>query len=411
MSTDILVVHDPKGLRAREVVQQLDAALEQQWEAALRGESEAERHRYEAAVAAGRRLNIPPLTQQEIVGTSIEGFLTRMEHLLSATNLNNGAVVDAIFNKVTKPRTVGIKVSDLHTEITRIEEHHLAKMAEHQVKRWHTTRANVQREFIKVIGGDRDLATLTGEDTAKFRDYLSKKIVKKEMLVNTANKRLGEITGMFRAVNRNLKLNLEDVFRDLRFPKGENRQRDQFPLAMINDVLLADDFFQDLNADARRIVLVCIDTGLRPSEVTALDRKTIHLDGPIPYVDVTDRDDPMCKVRLKTKESQRKIPLVGCALAACHAQPEGFGAYFGRSNSLSALVNKYFRNHGIPRELTLYSLRHSFAQRLRDVAGAQERNVERLLGHSVPGEKYGDQELALRHQTLLKMASRVPALI
>jgi len=42
ISTEILVVHDPKGLRAREAVQQLDAELEERWRAALRGDSVTE---------------------------------------------------------------------------------------------------------------------------------------------------------------------------------------------------------------------------------------------------------------------------------------------------------------------------------------------------------------------------------
>jgi len=122
------------------------------------------------------------------------------------SNLKDQAVTDVIFDRVSKPKTVGIKISDLHAEVKRIEAPRLRKMAPHQVNRWNTTRSYVQDQLIQVIGGDRDLATLTGEDTSRYRDFLSQNIVAKEIMETTANKRLSEISGMFRAVDKNRKL-------------------------------------------------------------------------------------------------------------------------------------------------------------------------------------------------------------
>jgi integrase len=66
---------------------------------------------------------------------------------------------------------------------------------------------------------------------------------------------------------------------------------------------------------------VLADTGLRPSEAVNLQARAIHLDAPIPFVEVL----PDGRV-LKTEDSRREIPLVGSALAAMRMRPNGFPA-------------------------------------------------------------------------------------
>ncbi len=77
--------------------------------------------------------------------------------------------------------------------------------------------------------------------------------------------------------------------------------------------------------------------------------------------------------RLKTDESLREIPLVGAALAALKANPEGFPRYRDNSSTFSATANKFLLENGLrpTEEHTVYSLRHSFKDRLI-AAEAQE---------------------------------------
>jgi integrase len=68
-----------------------------------------------------------------------------------------------------------------------------------------------------------------------------------------------------------------------------------------------------------------VETGLRTSEACNLLPENILLKGGIPHVRIA----PKNRV-LRTKESAREIPLVGCALMAMQADPGGFPRYIDK---------------------------------------------------------------------------------
>jgi hypothetical protein len=51
--------------------------------------------------------------------------------------------------------------------------------------------------------------------------------------------------------------------------------------------------------------------------------------------------------RLKTKDSEREIPLVDAALAALRKRPKGFSHYRDKSSMLSAALNKLLRENDL----------------------------------------------------------------
>ena len=57
------------------------------------------------------------------------------------------------------------------------------------------------------------------------------------------------------------------------------------------------------------MLYVMIETGMRPSEIVNLRETAIHLDAPIPYVEILPDGR-----QLKTEDSKRQLPLVGVAL-------------------------------------------------------------------------------------------------
>lgn len=99
--------------------------------------------------------------------------------------------------------------------------------------------------------------------------------------------------------------------------------------------------FDDLNPEARRIIYLVAETGLRLSEACNLTRSTICLKDTIPQVRVR----PMGR-EMKTMQSRREVPLVGVALMAMREQPDSFPRYRDKADSLSALVNKAMGGSG-----------------------------------------------------------------
>jgi integrase len=162
----------------------------------------------------------------------------------------------------------------------------------------------------------------------------------------------------------------------------------------------------DLNEEARRVLLLMADTGLRLTEAANLNKGTIHLDCDIPYIEVLPDGR-----RAKTEDSIRQIPLVGTALAAMKLQPQGFPRYVDKGASLSALVNKYLLEKGLRPTLkhSAYSLRHTFKDRLT-AAKCQDSMIESLMGHSDDHPKYGaGPALDLKLEVLQAISFTPPA--
>ncbi|MEY8880084.1 tyrosine-type recombinase/integrase [Donghicola sp. XS_ASV15] len=125
--------------------------------------------------------------------------------------------------------------------------------------------------------------------------------------------------------------------------------------------------------DARWLIALVSDTGMRLAEAAGLTRSDIVLNGVVPHAVV--QEHPWR--RLKTASSARKVPLVGEALWAAQrivSADSGSKYAFPRynktgktnANSASAALNKWMKSH-VPERCTMHSFRHSMRDRLRAV--------------------------------------------
>nr|WP_256557330.1 MULTISPECIES: tyrosine-type recombinase/integrase [Bradyrhizobium] len=160
-----------------------------------------------------------------------------------------------------------------------------------------------------------------------------------------------------------------------------------------------------MNEDARYVLYIMIETGLRPSEIVNLQERAIHLDCDIPHVEILP-DGRM----LKTEDSKREMPLVGVALEAMKLRPQGFARYRDKSSGMSGTINKYLRENALrpTADHTVYSLRHSFKDRLV-AAEAPDSLIDSLMGHRSGKPKYGKgPALALKLKFLERISFACP---
>ena len=125
------------------------------------------------------------------------------------------------------------------------------------------------------------------------------------------------------------------------------------------------------NQEARWLIAMISDTGMRLSEVNGLLFSNIKLDCDLPNVQLVSHP----RRCLKTQSSARQIPLVGGAFwAAQRIKASGHTLAFPKycselkcnSNSASAALNKWLK----PRtdgKCVIHSFRHSLRDRLRSV--------------------------------------------
>jgi len=403
ISTGIRVADDPAGVRAYDVVQQINAKLEDEWQAKAEGRpvapvSAETARRYVAS------LGLRYLPAAALMNGSWEEVARRMD-ALKDNGLGHEPKAAAAVLGATSTR---VALSTLVAEFEKDQRVQLAKYSPDQLRRWRNGKHRAIANLKQVLGGDRYIDEITRQDALDFRDWWSARIVAGDVKIDSANKEFGIISRMLHVLNRSRRLGLELVFKELAIEGGGYEPRTPYTVEFVQSKILADGALNGLNDEARHIVYVCAETGLRPVEVVNLSRNTIRLDGDVPHILVK----PEARV-LKTDYSNRHFPLVGVALQVMKKNPEGFPAYFDKSPTLSAAVNKFLKANNLrPTDRhSLYSLRHTFEDRLT-AAEPPEKIQAYLMGHKYDRPKYGGPpSLEQLHGWLDKIAFKPPASI
>ena len=185
----------------------------------------------------------------------------------------------------------------------------------------------------------------------------------------------------------------------------DSKKRKPIPIENIRqiqqDCMEADD-------EARWLVALISDTGMRLSEAAGLHIGDIKLDEEVPHIDLK----PHAWRSLKTKGSQRQIPLVGASLWAAQrikkantTSPYAFPRYTSASgtngNSASAAINKWLKPR-VPEGCVIHSFRHSLRDRLRAVQCPSDM-IDQIGGWATAGAGHGYGEGYLLSDIELKL--------
>lgn len=399
VSTGIPVVDDPRAILATTIVRDMYRGLITQWQTALATNTPCSPASFAEVTATARRYNLVYRPARDYVddAASTEVY-ARLKVIKENKLAPQQAKVDAVLGMVEPPRLMLSGLVEAYREATATD--HLGKSPKQLIK-WRNPRDYAVDVFCKAIGGDKALADITRKDVLDFRTVLQNRTLANEISIDTANKILGYVAGMYRKVNALQVLPYPVSFQDLKLTGQSKENRKPIAVEVLVNQFLRTGMFDDLNEEARRVMFVMIETGMRPSEVCNLLPHRIRLDAPVPHVQI--RADNR---KLKTKPSERDIPLVGVALMALTAQPKGFPRYRDNEDTLSALLSKAMSNRNLLEEgQSLYSIRHTFKDRLRAAKVDTEMRDE-LMGHSHKAFKYGagfslqDKQAALQSISL-----------
>ncbi|EJW10826.1 Integrase [Rhodovulum sp. PH10] len=380
-TTRIRVASDRTGRRASRVAIQLNEALEAYWQELAARRSLRKNNCYEDARRRARSLGFDYVENAQLLMLPAERRLERLEALVLNGVADDAGARAALLGTEKRPPFL---LSKLFVEYEAATKDETRDFSPNQLRVWRNGRERALKEFVKLIG-DKPVTDVTVDDGIDYCEWWRDRVVAGETNAKTANKAIGQLSRMLKEMNIRRRLNLPEIFRGLRLKGEVEKSRSPFEAEFIQNRLLAPGALDGLNEDARLVLYVVADTGLRLSEAVNLRRNSIHLDAPIPYVEVLPDGR-----RLKTEDSRREIPLVGAALAALKLRPDGFPRYRDKASSLSAAVNKFLGEHGLrpTEDHTVYSLRHSFKDRLV-AAEAPDSLIDNLMGHRTGKPKYG----------------------
>jgi integrase len=403
-STKIKVSKDRRGVRAGRIAKTMNRELEIYWRSLVVGKSQGAADCYADARRRARMLGFDYVETSELATRSLVEVLERLEKLVSEGLLDNAPSRAAVLGFEKRP---AVKLSEVFSIFEKQTKTEVKDMSPDQLRRWKNSYLLAVLDLVGVVG-DKSLAELSHTDVLDYVDWLDSRVDEEEIIAKTANKYISHNSMMIKEINRKLRLGLPDFFAGMRLQGVQHVSRPPFPIDFVQSRILAEGALMGLNAEARAAVLLIADTGLRLSEAINLNETTIHLDCDIPYIEVLPDGR-----RVKTKDSIRTIPLVGCALAAMKMHPKGFPRYLDKGASFSAYVNGYLLDKGLrpTRKHTVYSLRHTFKDRLI-AAKCQDSMIEALMGHADDHPKYGSgPALDLKAEVLHGIAFTPPAVL
>lgn len=251
-----------------------------------------------------------------------------------------------------------------------------------------TARRNAA--YVAKVLGNRPITSYATSEAAKFRDWC----FEQGMSLNTVKRVFTAVRSVINLTMREYGIKGTNAFSGTFMPdKPDASPRQPIP----NDILkVIQDRCLSTDDEMRWLVAIISNTGMRLAEAVGLSREDVHLDSGIPHVNI--RPHPWR--RLKTSESQRKVPLVGCSLWAAKQATTASSSHYlfpkycndrsCNANSASAALNKWLKQTAGP-NYVIHSFRHSMRDRLRS-ANCPSDVIDQIGGWSSGkvGEGYGE---------------------
>ena len=251
-----------------------------------------------------------------------------------------------------------------------------------------TARRNAA--YVAKVLGNRPITSYATSEAAKFRDWC----FEQGMSLNTVKRVFTAVRSVINLTIREHGIKGTNAFSSTFMPdKPDASQRQPIPDEILRTIQR---HCQSTDDEARWLVALISDTGMRLAEAAGLSKDDVYLNEEIPFVNI--RPHPWR--RLKTSGSQRKIPLVGYSLwaakQACKANdslflfPRYCDEFRCNSNSASAALNKWLKQIAGP-NYVLHSFRHALRDRLRALNCPSDM-IDQIGGWSSGkvGECYGE---------------------
>ncbi len=360
---------------------------------------------FQKVVQTAKLMGFTYRSQEELVDAPLPKVLNRLQVLSEAEGTEQQ--VKALLGGAKAPTML---LSQALERFWDISDHEIMDKSPQQIRKWKNPIIKAINDFIE-LRGDKELTEYTRNDMTEFRKWWIGLINNEGRKANTYNKAARNVKKVMLTVSEHERVDvkIDWIFKNYSLDEDDTSTTPPFETQHVKENILNPKYHETLNLEARCILYAMADTGARPSELVGLRPQDIDLEADVPHI----RIHPYKGHKLKNKYSKREIPLVGCALWAFKQMPTGFPRYrdskSGREN-LSAVLNKHLNKMNLlpTEEHTVYSLRHSFDDRMTD-AGVITRIAKELFGHKIPGTVYGDGgTLERKQEWLLKLCFEEP---
>ncbi|QYZ68831.1 DUF6538 domain-containing protein [Neotabrizicola shimadae] len=272
-----------------------------------------------------------------------------------------------------------------------------------------TDQFNRAWNILLEIAGDLPLDQLRREHGNEF----VRRLINQGAGPETIKRYLSQVRPVIQTGILEFELSKPNPFDSLTIPnrdEGQRKPRSPFTLAQVASIQSA---CLRMDDERRWVIAMVSDSMTRLAEVVGLKRDDVQLDAQVPHIMIRPND----LRRLKNKQSERAVPLVGMALWAARRAMGGSGEYLFpqlaqrpskgefTSAAVSAALNKWLKDNKLATTgQTVHSFRHTMRDRLRNVETPADL-CDRIGGWAGKGvgETYGQGHgLELMHRYMIK---------
>ena len=260
--------------------------------------------------------------------------------------------------------------------------------------------ANRSIKYVIELLGDLPIDVYNSKDASKFRDHL----LDRGLVISSVKRIFSSVRSIINLSITEEGVSCINAFSKTYMPDNDTIEiRKPIPIKDIRHIQL---LCREYDDDLKWLIALLSDTGMRLGESVGLLKPDINLNCEIPYISLI----PHPWRRLKTKGSDRCIPLVGASLWACkrilehnkdsiYAFPRYTSQKECNTNSASATLNKWLKEKLI-NDYVIHGFRHSFRDRLRAIECPSEI-IDQLGGWSLRsvGQGYG-RGFSLHHLSI-----------
>ncbi len=267
-------------------------------------------------------------------------------------------------------------------------------------KTFHRAAMRNAQAVIDILG-DRLIFEYSTVDAGKVRDAL----IGRGLAVLSVRRSFTTIKAIINLAIAEHGLDIRNPFSAIYMPDADSKKRFSIPVKTIRQIQRS---CMEHDDDMRWLVALISDTGMRLAEAAGLHMNDLKLNDDIPCVDIK----PHPWRSLKTKGSQRQVPLVGASLWAAQrikanaSSCFAFDSYTDNSrcnaNSASNSLNKWIQAN-FHNDIVIHGFRHAMRDRLRAVSCPSEM-IDQIGGWSPGkvGEGYGNGFTACSKHNFMK---------
>lgn len=357
--------------------------LERYWSDLNKNKETHCQSKYKQLVKEAKLLDFAYISANAILEIPFVELIERV--LIAKANIDNQIKVEAVLGA---GEVETIHLSEALKRFWYYSKPTLLNKNSDQQRKWKNPRIKAVKNFINQVG-DKTINDITNLDLIKFRDWWLERMKTDDIKADTVNKDFTHLKGVLDIVSTHeqLDMDIEKIFKKIHIKEECQGTRNAYSTEFIQEKILNYETLKSLDNEAQNILFICANTGARPIEIVNLVKEDVVLDAPVPYIHIRPRQG----YSLKTRESERRMPLVGLALEAFKVYPNGFSKYHGKSDKLTSTINKWLSKNNLRPTIkhSLYSLRHSFQDRLTAIE-IPDRIQCQLMGHKFKRPKYGN---------------------